>query len=225
MSIFMNPALAGSAFGCSVSGSLVYYSGEINFFVLAILLYFSLWLMATKFLRFFDFIYLFIYLAQVRELDMFLRWDDMENSHPLSILDKETIKSIRLFKKAIIRRKCVEGTMAKYLLDFGKRRSVPDVVIKHGMKVEDSTGEKKKYWLDESYVPLHLLKSFEERRITRKATKTNSRKARKSGRSMKKPFKEKGFDYLFSRAERADSHQCGHCNKHVPIRYKSFVLL
>ncbi|KAJ8446872.1 hypothetical protein Cgig2_016182 [Carnegiea gigantea] len=155
---------------------------------------------------------------QVRELDMFLRWDDIENTHPHSILDKETTKSIRLFKKAIIRRKCVEGTLVKYLLDFGKRRSVPDVVIKHGIKVEDPSGEKKKYWLDESYVPLNLLKSFEERRITRKVTKTNSSKARKSGKSMKKPLKEKGFDYLFSRAERADSHQCGHCNKHVPIR-------
>lgn len=154
---------------------------------------------------------------QVRELDMFLRWDDIENTHPHSILDKETTKSIRLFKKAIIRRKCVEGTLVKYLLDFGKRRSVPDVVIKHGIKVEDPSGEKKKYWLDESYVPLHLLKSFEERRVTRKVTKTNSSKARKSGKSMKKPLKEKGFDYLFSRAERADSHQCGHCNKHVPI--------
>lgn len=154
---------------------------------------------------------------QVRELDLCVRWDDIENTNPQPVLDKESIKSIRLFKKVIIRRKCIEGTRVKYLLDFGKRRFIPDVVIKHGLKIEESSDERKKYWLEESYVPLHLLKSFEERRITRKAGKTNSSKVRKGGRVIKKLLRRKGFDYLFSRAERADSYQCGHCNKNVPI--------
>ncbi|KAL2941978.1 DDT domain-containing protein PTM [Bienertia sinuspersici] len=113
----------------------------------------------------------------------------------------------------------LEGTVAKYLLDFGKRRSIPDVVLKHGKKFEDSDSERKKYWLDEEYVPLYLLKSFEERRISRKVgkSKTNACKLSKGGKVTNKPLREKGFDYLFSRAERADSYQCGHCNKNVPI--------
>ncbi|KAJ0084475.1 hypothetical protein Patl1_29478 [Pistacia atlantica] len=104
--------------------------------------------------------------VQVREFDMNIRWDDIENTHPLSIMDKEFKKSSRLFKKAIIRRKCLkEGEGIKYLIDFGKRRNVPDIVVKHGSMVEESSSGRKRYWLKESYVPLHLLKSFEERRI------------------------------------------------------------
>ncbi|KAH9623812.1 hypothetical protein KSS87_007049 [Heliosperma pusillum] len=118
---------------------------------------------------------------QVRELDMFIRWDEIENTQPHCLLDKETIKSIRLFKKVTVRRKSVEGTMAKYLLDFGKRRSIPEVVVKYGVKLEDSEGERKKYWLNESYVPLYLLKNFEERRIVRKASKSKSNVAPKGG--------------------------------------------
>ncbi|KNA22597.1 hypothetical protein SOVF_030890 [Spinacia oleracea] len=154
---------------------------------------------------------------QVREFDLFIRWDDIENTHPHSLLDKESIKSIRLFKKVIVRRKSLEGSVARYLLDFGKRRSVPDVVLKHGKKLEKSDCEKKKYWLDEVYVPLHLLKSFEERRITREAGKKISSKSRRAVKVTKKPSREKGFDYLFSRAERVESYQCGHCNKNVLI--------
>lgn len=158
----------------------------------------------------------------MREFDLFIRWDDIENTHPHSLLDKESIKSIRLFKKVIVRRKSLEGSVARYLLDFGKRRSVPDVVLKHGKKLEKSDCEKKKYWLDEVYVPLHLLKSFEERRITREAGKKISSKSRRAVKVTKKPSREKGFDYLFSRAERVESYQCGHCNKNVLIRYINF---
>lgn len=162
-------------------------------------------------------------LDQVREFDLFIRWDDIENTHPHSLLDKESIKSIRLFKKVIIRRKSLVGTIARYLLDFGKRRSVPDVVLKHGQKFEESDCERKKFWLDEVYVPLYLLKSFEERRIARKAGKKNSSKSQRGVKLKKKSLREKGFDYLFSRAERADSYQCGHCNKNVMIRYNFLI--
>ncbi|XP_074321250.1 DDT domain-containing protein PTM [Silene latifolia] len=151
---------------------------------------------------------------QVRELDMFIRWDEIENTQPHCLLDKETIKSIRLFKKVTVRRKCVEGT-AKYLLDFGKRRSIPEVVTKHGQKLEDSEGERKKYWLNESYVPLYLIKNFEERRIVRKATKSKSNVVSKGGKKTRKLSNEKGFAYLFLKAEMTEKYLCGHCNKNI----------
>ncbi|KAL9250039.1 DDT domain-containing protein [Drosera capensis] len=153
---------------------------------------------------------------QVRELDQNIRWDDIENTHLLPILDNETKKSIRLFKKVIVRRKAVEGTAVKYLLDFGKRRSIPDVVARHGVLVEDS-GEKKRYWLNESCLPLHLLKGFEEKRIVRKASKLNSNRTPKII-FLKKPFRRKGLEYLVSRAEQEENYQCGHCKKDVPMR-------
>lgn len=89
---------------------------------------------------------------------------------------------------------------------------------------------KKRYWLEEPHVPLHLLKAFEEKRIARKSNTVKSGKLCESSRVTKEPLKEKGFSYLFSRAERLDNHQCGHCKKDVLIRYNtvffySYILL
>ncbi|KAH6837032.1 hypothetical protein C2S53_014275 [Perilla frutescens var. hirtella] len=155
---------------------------------------------------------------QVRELDANIRWDDIGNNNLLSKVEKDSKKPVRSFKKAIIRRKCSERAVVRYLLDFGKRRFIPDVVVRHGSRLEDSSNEKKRYWLEECHVPLHLLKAFEEKRISRKSNAMKSGKLCESSRLMKKPLREKGFSYLFSRAERLDNYQCGHCKKDVLIR-------
>ncbi|KAL8129369.1 hypothetical protein V2J09_018524 [Rumex salicifolius] len=154
---------------------------------------------------------------QVRELDLKTRWDEIENTYILSTLDKETQKSVKLFKKVVVRRKCVEGTMVKYLLDFGKRRLIPDVVLRHGSKVDDPTSDRKKYWLEESYLPLHLLRNFEEKSIARKAGKLASSKAHQGDKALSKSIKRKDFEYLFARAEKSNYYLCGHCKKDVPI--------
>lgn len=140
-------------------------------------------------------------------------------------MDKEFRKSVRLFKKAIIRRKCLKEEGVKYLVDFGKRRSVPDIVIRHGSMAEESSSGRKKYWLNESYVPLHLLKSFEERRVARKSPKLSSGKLSEPFRVIKKSLRDRGFSYLFSKAARSEYYQCGHCSKDVLIRYYNIVLL
>lgn len=154
---------------------------------------------------------------QVREFDSNIRWEEIENTSHLAKMDKESIKSMRSFKKSIIRRKCSEGAAVKYLLDFGKRRFIPDTVVKHGSKLEESSSGRKKYWLEEPYVPLFLLKAFEDRRIAFKSNKT-SPSSLPVNRRMLMPSKKVGFSYLFSKAEKSENHRCGHCNKDVPLR-------
>ncbi|XP_027163771.1 DDT domain-containing protein PTM [Coffea eugenioides] len=154
---------------------------------------------------------------QVRELDANIKWDDIENTNLSLKVEKDSKKPVRSFKKVIVRRKCSEGTIVKYLLDFGKRRFIPDIVVRHGSKVEDSSSERKKYWLEESHLPLHLLKAFELKRIARRSSKISA-KLKVRRRLMKHPFKKKGFSYLFSKAERSENYHCGHCNKDVLIR-------
>ncbi|KAI3664245.1 hypothetical protein L6452_44728 [Arctium lappa] len=154
---------------------------------------------------------------QVREFDSNIRWEEIENTSHLAKMDKESIKSMRSFKKAIIRRKWSEGAAVKYLLDFGKRRFIPDAVVKHGSKLEESSSGRKKYWLEEPYVPLFLLKAFEDRRIAFKSNKT-SPGSLPVNRRMLTPSKKVGFSYLFSKAEKSENHQCGHCNKDVSLR-------
>ncbi|KAF5730840.1 DNA binding zinc ion binding DNA binding putative isoform 3 [Tripterygium wilfordii] len=155
---------------------------------------------------------------RVRELDSIIRWDEIENTHPLSKLDKEFKKSVRLFKKVVIRRKCIEGEGLKYLLDFGKRKTIPDVIVKNGSMIAESSSGRKKYWLNESFVPLYLLKSFEEKRIARNSGNMSSQRVSEAFRVVKMPSTERGFQYLFSKAERSEYYQCGHCNKDVLIR-------
>ncbi|KAJ0230708.1 PHD-finger and DNA binding domain-containing protein [Hirschfeldia incana] len=153
---------------------------------------------------------------QVRTFHSYIKWDDIENSHLLLASDKESKKSARLFKKVIVRRKCIEEDTVKYLLDFGKRRNVPDVVLKNGRMIEESSSERKKFWLNESYVPLHLLKGFEEKKAVRKTMKSGSsfRHSEKE-KVRKKSSVGKGFSYLFERAERSESSLCEQCKKDV----------
>ncbi|KAI3814186.1 hypothetical protein L1987_18934 [Smallanthus sonchifolius] len=155
---------------------------------------------------------------QIRELDAHIKWEEIENSSHLAKMDKESIKSMRSFKKAIIRRKSSEGGGGvRYLLDFGKRRFIPDTVVKHGSKIDESSSERKKYWVEEPYVPLFLLKPFEDKRIALKSNKT-SNSLPVSTRFVKNPSKKDVFSYLFSKAEKPDNHLCGHCNKDALIR-------
>ncbi|CAH8319901.1 unnamed protein product [Eruca vesicaria subsp. sativa] len=156
---------------------------------------------------------------QVRTFHSYINWDDIENSHILPASDKESKKSARLFKKVIVRRKCIEGDTVKYLLDFGKRRNVPDVVLKNGRMIEESSSERKKFWVNESYVPLHLLKGFEEKKAVRKTTKSGSSfRHSKIEKVRTKSSEGKGFSYLFERAERSESSLCEQRKKDVPPR-------
>ena len=161
-------------------------------------------------------------LFQVREFYSNILWDDIENTHPLPTLEKELRKSIRLFKKVIVRRKSVEGDVTKYLLDFGKRRVIPDIVKKHGIMLEDSSNDKKRYWLNGIYVPLHLVKNFEEKRIARKTNEVKPKNVELS--TVKSSSRKKGFAYLFAKADKPELYQCGRCNKVVPVRYLTIII-
>uniref|UniRef100_A0A1J3EK14 Nucleosome-remodeling factor subunit BPTF n=1 Tax=Noccaea caerulescens TaxID=107243 RepID=A0A1J3EK14_NOCCA len=154
---------------------------------------------------------------QVRTLHSYIKWDDIENSHLLPASDKESKKSARLFKKVIVRRKCIEEETVKYLLDFGKRRNIPGVVLKNGRMIEESSSERKKFWLNESDVPLHLLKGFEEKKAVRKSSKPGGTfRNSETDKVRQRSSEVKGFSYLFERAERSESSLCEQCKKYVP---------
>lgn len=94
------------------------------------------------------------------------------------------------------------------------------------------------------FCPLASLKSFEEKRIARNANKaiisgdSESHRSKKFSDKMssarlcevdmtlkKQLRKAKGLSYLFSRAERAEFYQCGHCKRDGLIRYDLFLQL
>ncbi|KAF5186897.1 Ddt domain-containing protein ptm [Thalictrum thalictroides] len=155
---------------------------------------------------------------QVRELDSSIRWDDLENIQTFSHLSKESRKAMKLFKKMTIRRKCIEGTNARYLLDFGKRKTIPDIVTRNGTMLEVSSSERKKFWLEESLVPLHILKAYEEKKLARTFSNMKPRPLDEIGKFSKKPSRKNGILYLLSKGEKSEYQKCGHCNKDVLIR-------
>ncbi|PIA48260.1 hypothetical protein AQUCO_01400680v1 [Aquilegia coerulea] len=155
---------------------------------------------------------------QVRELDSNIRWDDLENIQTFSHLSKESRKTMKLFKKMTIRRKCIEGSNARYLLDFGKRKSIPDIVTRNGTMLEVSSSERKKFWLEESLVPLHILKAYEEKKLARTFSNMKPRSLDEVGKFSKKSSRKNGILYLLSKGEKSEYQKCGHCNKDVLIR-------
>ncbi|KAF9595167.1 hypothetical protein IFM89_037596 [Coptis chinensis] len=160
---------------------------------------------------------------QVRELDSNIRWDDLENIQTFSHLSKDSRKTMKLFKKVTIRRKCFEGTYIKYLLDFGKRKAIPDTVICNGIMLEASTSERKKYWVAESLVPLHILKAYEEKKLARISSKMKPGHIDLGGKVSKKSSRKSGLLYLLSKGQLSDYYKCGHCNKDVLIRREFYV--
>ncbi|KAF6161696.1 hypothetical protein GIB67_029140 [Kingdonia uniflora] len=158
--------------------------------------------------------------CQVRELDLNIRWDTLENMQVVSHLSKEARNIMRLFKKVTIRRKCVEGEIVKYLLDFGKRKTIPDIVNQNGVMLEVSASERKKYWLDEAHVPLHILKAYEEKKQIQRSNKSNAVVIDWGGGIIKrKPSKKRGLLHLLSKGQKSEFYQCGHCKKDVLVRY------
>ncbi|KAL3620384.1 hypothetical protein CASFOL_035296 [Castilleja foliolosa] len=146
----------------------------------------------------------------VRELDASIRWDEIGNSDFPEKTNKKSKKNNESFKKAEICDRTFQGEVAFYLLDFGKTTPIPDIVVQHGNAADDSSS---KYWLDELHVPLHLLMAFKNNRIVRESKETVRKKARVSCRMTKKPLRKKGFEYLFSKANRLESQ----CNEDILI--------
>lgn len=161
---------------------------------------------------------------QIRELDAIIKWDEIWDANFSLKADKNSKKSVKSFKKVVIRKKSSAGPVARYLLDFGKRRTsyIPDVVLQRGTLLDDSSSDKRKYWLEEAFVPLHLMKVFEEKRIARKSNKPIPSELQEISGTRGKPVEKKGFAYLFSKAESLETHLCSHCKKDVLVRYFMF---
>ncbi|KAM0823271.1 hypothetical protein ACQ4PT_070973 [Festuca glaucescens] len=155
-------------------------------------------------------------ILQIKELELNIKWTEILSTLYSAASTKETQKIARLFKKVIIRRKRIEATNIEYLLDFGKRENIPPVVAKHGIKLEEPSSERNRYWLSESHVPLNLLKAYEAKGITRSLKKIDKDDLPKnmSGFRPKKP-KRSVFDDLLEKAKKRPNRLCGQCYKTV----------
>ncbi|KAG6523213.1 hypothetical protein ZIOFF_013066 [Zingiber officinale] len=156
----------------------------------------------------------------IKELDSNIRWLELLKSPPFPQLAKESKSLARLFKKVIIRRKAMDVTNVKYLLDFGKRENLPPTVTRNGILHKDPSSERKKFWLSENHVPLYLIKDFELKKLARSMKKTGAKlpSVKVGDFSAKRLERSGNLSYLLSRAEILEGKICGYCNKNVLMR-------
>ncbi|XP_020598133.1 DDT domain-containing protein PTM isoform X2 [Phalaenopsis equestris] len=159
-------------------------------------------------------------LYQVKDLDSNIKWTEILSNQNFPHCTKEVKKIEKLFRHVLVRRKCVEGAEVRYLLDFGKRETIPATVTKYGVLFEECSDKRKRFWLSETHVPLNLVSAFEEKKLSRLAKKKDSGHLceKKSIFTTKKTKNSKGLSYLFSRLRDSEKHCCGHCNKDVLVR-------
>jgi hypothetical protein len=131
-------------------------------------------------------------------------------------------KESTVFTEAIICAKNSENGLIKYLIDFGKQKSIPACIVKHGTKLEEALDGTCKYWLRESHVPLCLLKDLEEEVQLRAHPNKGSKRFRKVHYRLSKTSKLDVFTILLAKAENREKCSCTHCNKDVLIRYAVF---
>jgi hypothetical protein len=189
----------------------------------------ALKILATYFFLIFSF--------QIKELEFYIKWAEISTAEPFSPVVKETKKTAKQFKKVIVRRKELDGTNTKYLLDFGKRNKeqIPPIVVRYGTKHEELSSERVKYWLGENYVPLSLVRAFEERKLSRQLKKRDGSPSSKQAESKPKkhaapldkliepsPKKRRQSDvlgYLFEKTQKMEMKKCSHCDQDVLVRY------
>ncbi|XP_039136807.1 DDT domain-containing protein PTM-like isoform X2 [Dioscorea cayenensis subsp. rotundata] len=160
----------------------------------------------------------FIFL--VKDFDSNIRWTELTNTQVFSQLAKEPKKSSKPLKKVTICKKSMEGLQVKYLLDFGKTDAIPAIVSRYGAMSDESTDGRKRFWLNESHVPLNLLKVFEEKNLACLSKKKDSDMVleEENKDNVKKRKRSDGLAYLFIKAKGFEKQICGYCNKDVQIR-------
>lgn len=182
-----------------------------------------------------------------KDFDSHVKWGELSNTcHPTKS-GKESKKMAKLLKNVFICGKCNDGKQMKYLVDCGKKEILPAFITKHGVLLEDSTVDRRRFWLSEAHIPLNLLKAYEEKNIKKKMarllrkldpesssvkesdTKSKKRKqlnitdvglntVNENEWNAKRRKRSEGLSFLYSRREESQKVLCQQCNKDVLVR-------
>ncbi|KAL6563659.1 hypothetical protein OROGR_002618 [Orobanche gracilis] len=101
---------------------------------------------------------------QVRYLDFHLRFSDFVRPEESNCDGKGLGAEARAFRNAFIcGKKIVEGEI-RYSVAFGSQKHLPSRVKKNIAEVEQILGDgKEKYWFSETFIPLYLIKEYEQK--------------------------------------------------------------
>ncbi|KAK6144274.1 hypothetical protein DH2020_021094 [Rehmannia glutinosa] len=101
---------------------------------------------------------------QVRCLDFHVRWGDLVRSEQSQCDGKGPEAEAYAFRNAFICDKKLVEHEIRYSVDFGSQKHLPSRVMKNISEPEQILGDgKERYWFSESYVPLYLIKEYEQK--------------------------------------------------------------
>ncbi|KAI3461337.1 hypothetical protein Pfo_018000 [Paulownia fortunei] len=101
---------------------------------------------------------------QVRYLDFHLRWGDLVRPEQTPCDGKGPEAEASAFRNAFICDKKIVEHEIRYCVDFGSQKHLPSRVMKNVTELEQILGDgKERYWFSETYIPLYLIKEYEQK--------------------------------------------------------------
>ncbi|KAE8691826.1 hypothetical protein F3Y22_tig00110879pilonHSYRG00135 [Hibiscus syriacus] len=102
-------------------------------------------------------------IAAVRYLDLHVRWNDLVRpDHNISD-GKGSESEASVFRNAITCDKKTVQRKIQYGVAFGNQKHLPSRVMKNIIDTERTEDAKEKCWFHSTYIPLYLIKEYEER--------------------------------------------------------------
>ncbi|WCJ41697.1 metalloendopeptidases zinc ion binding DNA binding [Euphorbia peplus] len=100
---------------------------------------------------------------QVRYLDLHVRWSDLVRPEQNLQDGKGPETEASCFRNAVICDKKILENRIRYGVAFGNQKHLPSRIMKNIIEKEEIEGGDEKYWFSETYVPLYLIKEYEEK--------------------------------------------------------------
>ncbi|KAH6774734.1 hypothetical protein C2S51_013138 [Perilla frutescens var. frutescens] len=101
---------------------------------------------------------------QVRYLDIHVRWGDLSHPEQMLIDGKCSEAEVSAFRNAFICGKKIVEQEVRYCVAFGSRKHLPSRVMKNVAEVEKILEDgKERYWFSETFIPLYLIREYEQK--------------------------------------------------------------
>ncbi|KAL4283239.1 hypothetical protein GQ457_16G008690 [Hibiscus cannabinus] len=157
---------------------------------------------------------------QVRYLDLHVRWNDLfRPDHNISD-GKGSETEASVFRNAIICDKKTVQSKIQYGVAFGNQKHLPSRVMKNIIDIEQTEDRKEKYWFHLTYIPLYLIKEYEERTsvavlpLVKKPFTELSELQRRQLKASRRNI----FAYLISKRDKSEKCYCASCQMDVFLR-------
>lgn len=145
-----------------------------------------------------------------------MRWSDLVRPEQASYDGKIPEVEASAFRNAFICDKKVVDHKIRYCFAFGSQKHMPSRVMKNIAEIEQAVdGKKERYWFSENYIPLYLIKEYEEKVGRNKPVDMLSKQHKRHFKASRKSI----FSSLLYKQYIIFRSSCCSCHQDVSYRY------